>query len=146
MKDIYGVYSSTQKSKVYTAYSHFFKVPSIVTTMERKVHAVRRRISVRALTLAVVKGLEGLILKDCDIFSWIIGRRSRDWEADIEDDGAWGKGKSMTKLVPWLVSDIMGDVTFNRNWNLLRSEKNRHIVDVLSLGACSINTVSILRP
>jgi cytochrome P450 len=93
MKDIYGVHSSTQKSEVYTPYSHFFKAPSIVTTIERKAHAVRRRISVRALTPAAVKGLEGLILKNCEIFFRLLGE---DGEAE---EAEWGKGKNVTRLI-----------------------------------------------
>jgi cytochrome P450 len=107
MRDIYGVHSNTQKAKVYTAYSHFFKVPSIVTTIEKKAHAVRRSISVRALTPAAVKGLEGLILKNCNIFFKLLEEDTSSGQAELVNDNAWGEGKNMTRLVSWLMSDIM---------------------------------------
>jgi hypothetical protein len=142
MKDIYSVQSNTQKSKVYTAYSHFFKVPSVVTTIEKKSHAVRRRISVRALTPAAVKGLESLIIKNSRIFLESIEEGNSTSQELLKDNQGWGPGRNMSKWISWLMSDIMGDVTFSRNWNLMKSEKNRHIVDILSLGACLINTVT----
>jgi len=49
MKNIYAVQSNTQKSNLYTAHSHFFKVPSTVTTIDKGAHAFERRINVRAL-------------------------------------------------------------------------------------------------
>jgi len=140
-KDIYGVHSNTQKAKLYTAYSHFFKVPSIVTTIEKRAHAIRRRISVRALTPAAVKGLESLITKNSQIFFEKIEEERSKSQVYPEDIQEWGPGMNMSKWISWLMSDIMGDVTFSRNWNLMKSKKNRHIVDVLSVGACLINTV-----
>lgn len=141
IKDIYGVHANTQKAKLYTAYSHFFKVPSIVTTIEKKAHSVRRRISVQALTPAAVKGSEGLILKNSEIFFNKIEEERLNFQDTSKNNQEWGPGMNMTKWVSWLMSDIMGDVTFSRNWNLMKSEKNRHIIDVLSVGACLINTV-----
>ena len=142
MKDIYGVQSNTQKSKVYTAYSHFFKVPSVVTTIEKIAHAIRRRINVRALTPTAVKELECLIVKNSQIFLDSIEEENSTLKELLEDSQGWGPGRNMSKWISWLMSDITGDVTFSRNWNLMKSEKNRHIVDVLSLGACLINTVT----
>jgi hypothetical protein len=134
MKTIYGVQSNTQKSDLYTAYSHFFKVPSTVTTIDKGAHAVKRRINVRALTPVAIKELEGSIYKNCDIFFGML--------VDEDKKSDWSKSRNMTNLVAYLMSDIMGDVTFSRSWDLMRSEKNRHMIDILHLGTGLINTVS----
>jgi hypothetical protein len=135
MKSIYAVQSNTQKSKLYTVYSHFFRVPSTVTTINKEAHAYKRRINVGALTPSAIKKLEGSIYKNCDIFLNMLvdGKRS---------DG-WSEGRNMTNLIAYLVSDIMGDVAFNRSWDLMKSEKNRHMISILHLGTSLINTVSL---
>ena len=97
MKDIYGVQSNTQKSKVYTAYSHFFKVPSVVTTIEKKAHAIRRRINVRALTPTAVKELECLIVKNSQIFLDSIEEENSTLKELLEDSQGWGPGRNMSK-------------------------------------------------
>lgn len=134
LRDIYGVHANTQKSQLYSAYSHFFKVPSSVTTIDRKSHAFRRRINGKALTTSSVKGLEQSIHSNCDIFLQSL--------VDKAIPQQWGTAKDMSKILSYLMSDIMGDVTFSKNWNMQLSEKNRHIIDILSFGACLINTVS----
>jgi cytochrome P450 len=136
MKTIYAVQSNTQKSKIYSTYSHFFKVPSTVTTIDKKTHAFKRRISVRALSPTAIKGLEESIYQNCRYFlDHLLGD-------DVGRSEDWSKGYDMSKMISYLMSDIMGDVSFSRNWNMMRNEKNRHIIDVLSLGACLINTAS----
>jgi hypothetical protein len=136
-KAIYAVQSNTQKSKLYSAYSHFFKVPSTVTTIDKKTHAFKRRINVRALTSTAIKELGESIYKNCGIFLEELG-------TNVKRGGGWSKGNDMSKMFSYLTSDIMGDIAFSRNWNLMRSEKYRYMIDILSLGACLINTVSKL--
>lgn len=48
----------------------------------------------------------------------------------------------MPKLCEYLISDTMGDITFSRNWNVLRHDENRHIVDELPKGVVGIHLVS----
>jgi cytochrome P450 len=133
MKSIYAVQSNTQKSNLYTAYSHFFKVPSTVTTIDKSAHAFKRRINVRALTPTSIKELEGSIYKNCSIFL--------DMLVDENESSGWSQARNMTNLVAYLTSDIMGDVAFSRNWDLMRGEENRHMIDILHLGTGLINTV-----
>lgn len=135
MKDSCAVHSNTQKAKGYTVYNHLFKIPSIATTIEHQCASSGSSCS---------QGPEGLILKNCNISFEILEEDRSIVKAESDDDAAWGKRKNVTKLISWLMSDIVGDVSFSTNWNLMQSEKNRHLIDVLPLGACLMNTVSAL--
>jgi hypothetical protein len=135
MRSIYAVQSNTQKSKLYTAYSHFFKVPSTVTTINKEAHAFKRRINVGALTPTAIKKLESSIYKNCNVFLNML--------VDEKGSDGWSKGRNMTNLIAYLVSDIMGDVAFSRSWDLMKNEKNRHMISILHRGTSLINTVSL---
>lgn len=108
-----------------------------MTTIDKKRHAFKRRVTVQAMNPLAVKGLEGLMLKNINFFL-----HSLVDEEDSESTPEWSEPKEMTKAISWLLSDIMGDVTFSRNWNMQRSEENRPIIDLLSMGTCLINMVS----
>jgi len=95
-REIYGVNANTKKSQVYTAYSHFFKVPSLVTIIEKKPHAFRRRINVRALTVNTIEGLEELIYKNCATF----------YSTLVETEGKGSKSSAQTRVQDSFLSHV----------------------------------------
>ena len=133
LRDVYGVNANTQKSQVYAAFGHFFKVPATMTTIDKKTHAFKRRVTVRALTNNSVKNLEELMLRNIRIFCRLL--------LDESSTQGWNSAKNLTKMISFVLSDIMGDVTFSRNWNTQRSDENRYILNLLPLGTGGINLV-----
>ncbi|KAJ6086228.1 hypothetical protein N7486_010509 [Penicillium sp. IBT 16267x] len=131
--DIYGVRANTQKSQVYSAFMHFFSVPASLTTIDRKTHAFKRRVTSSAVSISAVKGLEELILQNVRVLCASLSKDAGHIEGD------WGKSHDMTKRIQYLLSDVMGDVTFSRNWSIQDSPANRHILDLMSLGTSGIN-------
>ena len=137
LHDIYSVNANTQKSLVYSAFGHFFKVPTTMTTIDKKSHAFKRRVTVQALTPKSIKRLEELMLKNIrDFCRLLVDERS--------PAGEWSSARNMTLTVSYALSDIMGDVTFSRNWETQSSSKNRHILSLLPQGTCGINMVRSL--
>ena len=134
-QDIYSVHSNVQKSQAYATFKHFFgDVDMSMTIIDKKKHAFRRRINVKALTPKAIKDLEDKILENVRYFCHgLVDEESHEWSS----------AKDMTKLVGYLVSDIMGDVTFSRNWNVLRDAENRHFVEELPKGVSGIHLVSL---
>lgn len=131
--DVYGVRANTRKSQVYSAFMHFFSVPASLTTIDRKKHAFKRRITSNALSTSAVKGLEELILQNVRVLCTSL---SKDVDSS---NGDWSQSHDMTKRIQYLLSDVMGDVTFSRNWSIQESSANRHILDLMSLGTSGIN-------
>jgi len=54
------------------------------------------------------------------------------------EDG-WSSTKDMSKLVSYAMSDIMGEMVFSKNWNVLQSPKNRDMLEFLPWGVAGVN-------
>jgi hypothetical protein len=138
LRDIYSVRANCQKSQFFTVFSHFFKVPMVMTTLDHKEHAFKRRIAAEALTPPNLKQMEGGVMKNVKIFC--------DKMLDDPNDQSknWNSARNMSEWCGWLVNDIMGDITFHRSWNMLTSEENRDIMKTLNEGVGGLNMVCIL--
>ncbi len=84
----------------------------IVTTINRKDHAFKKRILSRALTPAIIHTMEE---------SLIINTR---------------------RFCEHLLYTIKGEVTFNHGRNTLESNVNRHILKIIYQGVAGLNLVS----
>lgn len=56
--------------------------------------------------------------------------------------GEWTHPHDMSKALTYLLADMMGDVTFSRNWGMLKDEENRHVIDLMADAALAMNTVN----
>ena len=106
-----------------------------MTTIDKKKHAFKRRVNVKALTPNAVKSMEEQILKNIRYYCQCL--------SEGKPLAEWSSAKDMTKLVGYLVSDIMGDVTFSRNWDVLQNDENRHFVEELPQGVAGIHLVGL---
>lgn len=134
LKDIYSVNANVKRSQVYASTAHFFGgTPSSNTTPDMKEHAFRRRVNVRALSPANIKGMEEQILKNVRYFC----------ETLVDGDGHdWSSPHDMSKLVGYLVSDIMGDITFSKSFDVQRKPDNRDLLTSLPQAVAGIHLVS----
>jgi hypothetical protein len=98
-----------------------------------KEHAFRRRVNVRALSAANIKGMEEQILKNIRYFCGTL--------ADDAGEG-WGSPRNMSKLVGYLISDIMGDVTFSKSHDMQKKPDNRDLLTSLPQAVAGIHLVS----
>lgn len=133
LQSIYSTQANTRKSQWYSVWVQFFKTDMSMSTIDRKKHAMKRRIVTRALNSAAVKQMEDRILKNI--------RRLCELLIDQEIQTEWSTPKDMTKLVAYCTSDIMGDTTFSRNWNMLDSQENRDIFYLLPRGIGGLSLV-----
>ncbi|KAJ5645945.1 hypothetical protein N7490_002317 [Penicillium lividum] len=85
-----------------------------------------------ALTLSAVKDLEEQILQNVRVLC-------TSSSEDVRGTGEWSRSHNLTQRIQYLLSDVMGDVTFSRNWSIQASSANRHILDLMSLGTSGIN-------
>jgi cytochrome P450 len=134
LHDIYEVKANVQKSSYYSVFSHFFKVPMSMTTIDLKKHAFKRRIDHQAMSQSAIKGMEDLVLKNVRIFC----DKLIDEGEPANKDG-WYTQRDMSAWTGYVTSDTMGDVTFNRNWNVLQSSENRGILEILPQGVSGLN-------
>lgn len=118
---------------MYASTADFFGgTPSSNTTPDMKEHAFRRRVNIRALNPANVKGMEEQILKNIRFFCKKL--------CDSNGDG-WSAPHNMSKLVGYLISDIMGDVTFSKSFDMQKSPDNRDLLSSLPQAVAGIHLV-----
>ena len=132
--DIYSTNSNVQKSQVHEAFVHFFKSRMSMTTIDKEEHAFKRRVNMRAFTSKAIKNMEEKLLKNIDVFC-------AKMRAGKTGDG-WYSAKDISEWSALLASDIQGDITFTRNWNVLKSSENRRIVKILPEGVGGLILVS----
>jgi cytochrome P450 len=97
-----------------------------------KEHAFRRRVNVRALSAANIKGMEEQILKNIRYF------------IDTLADGVgqeWSSSRNMSKLVGYLISDIMGDMTFSKSHDMQKKADARDLLTSLPHAVAGIHLV-----
>lgn len=137
LREIYHVRANCQKSQLFTVFSHFFKVPMVMTTIDHKEHAFKRRIAAEALTAKALKQMEPGVMRNVNVFC--------DKMIDDSSDPmkTWNSARNMSDWCGWLANDIMGDITFHRNWNMLTSEENRDVLKTLNQGVGGLNMASI---
>ena len=105
-----------------------------MTTIDREEHAFKRRVNMKTFTSAAVKKIEDKLLKSVDVFC--------DKMQDDKPYEGWNSAKDISRWAAFLASDIQGDITFTRNWNVLKSPENRRIVEILPAGTGGLNLVS----
>lgn len=100
-----------------------------MTTIDRKSHAFKRRIDAEALTTSAIHELEDAVLRNVRKFCKYM----------IDGPEEWSTARNMSQWPGYLMTDIMGDITFHRNWNMMDSTENRGLLKTLSEGVGGLN-------
>jgi hypothetical protein len=97
-------------------------------------HAFRRRVNVRALSPANIKGMEEQILKNIRYFCDVL-------DDGDKGEGGWGPPRDMSNMIGYLISDIMGDITFSKNFEVQKKPDNRDLLSALPKAVAGIHLV-----
>ena len=54
----------------------------------------------------------------------------------------WSAGRNMTDWLARLTFDIVGDLCFGRNWNVVNSERNRSFLQIIPAGTAGLLLVT----
>ena len=134
LRDIYGFRANTQKARFYTVFSFVFKVPMIVTTVDAKHHAFRRRILSQAVTTGAISEMEDTLLSKTRLFCQYLLANQPSADGNT--------ARNMTEWMAYLTSDIMGEITFSSDWDTMQNPKNRPILTLVSQGVAALTLVS----
>lgn len=119
----YQVRANCQKSQYFSVFSHFFKVPISLTTTDRKAQTFNRRVDAEALTSTAIQRLEELVLRNVRKFC-----RHIIAAPEAAKDG-WSAARNISEWPGYLITNIMGDITFHRNWKMMDSTENRELLE-----------------
>lgn len=146
---IYDRKANVQKSSHYDIFSHYFEVPSLMTTITAKKHGRKRRIIAQGLSDGAITAMEDHVLKHvrkfCDkLVQSESGGKSTSLVSE-DSKGRWSSAKDLSRWASYLTFDIMGDVCFSNTFNMLDSSANHYILDVISTGVGGLNMVRGLK-
>ena len=106
----------------------------IVTTIDAKHHAFKRRILSQAVTVGAISDMEDTLLNKTRLFCQYL--------LEKQPSADWSNARNMTEWMAYLTSDIMGEITFSHDWNTIQNPKNRPILSIISQGVAGLNLVS----
>ena len=111
-----------QKAK--TFYHHEMK-RNTFNMIDKRIHAHKRKILARCFTDTALAQLEDYMIKSIETFLQIVSsgghgqNQESSWKGDM---GHWGN---------YLAFDVMGELTFGKNFEMLTSTRTRHIPEVI---------------
>ena len=133
LKTIYHPRANVQKSGWYKIFRHAFDIPNSLTMIDKERHGFKRRILSQGLTTSAIKLMEDHIFKNTDIFYENL--------TDKERKADWSSARNMSDWTGYLTFDIMGDLCFGRNWNIMKNETNRDLTKAFSGGVWILSLV-----
>ncbi|KAG9238185.1 benzoate 4-monooxygenase cytochrome P450 [Amylocarpus encephaloides] len=129
LKDIYGLNKNVMKSQGYNAMIH--RVPSVLTIRNKKEHSDRRRLIGEGLSDSAIRKYEPVILKHIDELVDVVAPNGEE-EREQKRGQTWSVSRNMAKLCNYLAFDIMSDVVFGMQYNLLSAPKYRFLPDAIA--------------
>ena len=153
MRDIYAASSNLIKSDFYTVANWFFGSSNSLTVRDRAEAARKRRILLQALSAGAIKSVEEHILKNIRLFCESLGPNSHDppisskneTERDQDGEGDWSPARDIAAFANRLTFDVMGDVCFSRNFQMLTKEDHRWFLSFLPNAIQGLNVVGHLK-
>ena len=142
LRAVHGFKANTQKSKnFYNVFAHFFHSDSTLTTIDPVVHGKKRRILSQVLSGNMIKKMEERILKHVRVFcDCMKGQYAQTISKSV--DQKWSPAQSSSSWTSRLTFDIMGDLAFGRYFDMLKSDNNRLILDLLPNSVHGLRLVS----
>ncbi|KAL7267865.1 hypothetical protein RUND412_009531 [Rhizina undulata] len=133
LKEIYGVNKNVQKSDFYRAsVGHASNyATNTASEINKQVHSRKRKVLAHAFTDTALKSMEEYVAPTIDTLCNIIaaGEQSIDFEGGGKGAGKW-RG-DMSKWANYLTFDIMGELSFGKNFGMLERDDNRYVPEII---------------
>ena len=124
---------NVKKGFLYHVVTSHAGYPTTFSTTDRELHAKKRRVMGQAFTDASLRGMEEYVLPHVRLLSEKIAPTD-DEGTTTRDMGLWSN---------YLTFDVMGDVSFGRDFGMLESDELRDIPDLINGAAHRSLIVSI---
>ena len=136
MKAIYGSKANVRKSDWYLVFGLAFDVENVFSMLHRSTHAVRRRILSQTFTPSALDMLQQHIISNAERLCVYLNDDS------VGPHYHWSTPKDMSQWIGYVTTDIVGDLCFTRNWNLMGSNQNRDLLQAFEDGSRALSFVS----
>jgi cytochrome P450 len=118
---IYQAKANVKKGKLYETWPRNAKNVHTLATVDKMVHARKRRVLNSAFSEKAIRSAELFIVKHVDRWNEILLEGNNGKE--------WSKPQNISDLADYLVFDIMGDLSFGKSFELKEPGENslRHM-------------------
>lgn len=132
LKTLYGFNANVRKSDWYLVFGLAFDVENVFSMLHKGKHSLRRRIISQAFSPSAIQILQPHIIRDV---------KKLCGHLQSSGSGYWSDPKDMSKWIGYVTLDIICDLCFNRNWNLMGSEQYQDLLQTFEDGSGDINIV-----
>ena len=129
--DIYGVGHNVEKGELYKAATKLSGTMSTFSSIDKSVHAKKRRILAPAFTETALATMQTYMLDQINIF--------------IDTLSGSEPGMDMSLWCNYLTFDIMGDLSFGKQFGMLTNDEMRGIPALIDQNVYRQHIVSIIR-
>ncbi|KAH7134111.1 cytochrome P450 monooxygenase [Dactylonectria macrodidyma] len=133
MMDIYAVRANVRKTDAYAVFSPSRHASNTISATDKKEHAFKRRILTQVCSDKALKGLEPRILTHIRQFTDILHEHAPATATEpLDTEESWGPELDMARYCDYLGFDIISGLCYGESFNMLGSQKLRHLPSVLS--------------
>ncbi|KAK4495343.1 hypothetical protein PRZ48_013674 [Zasmidium cellare] len=135
LKEIYGFKANVQKAKFYEAFWATKDSASTHSSIDKSIHARKRRVLSHAFSDAAIKSMENHILAHVRQFCEnLAGMTNFASQQSVENKG-YGSAVDVSDQANYLTFDIMGDLCFGKAFGMLSAPTNRFAIDLIGNAA-----------
>ena len=135
--DIYGVGHNVQKGELYKGATKLSGSVSTFSSIDKLVHAKKRRILAPAFTEKALATMQTYVLDQIDIFIDTLSGAKSGMDGGFKGD--------MSLWCNYLTFDIMGDLSFGKQFGMLTNEDMRGIPTLIDQNVYRQHIVSLIR-
>ncbi|KAF2261474.1 cytochrome P450 [Lojkania enalia] len=134
LKTIYGFRANVKKADFYKAFPANKNTVNVHSSIDKMMHARKRRVLSHAFSDQAVKSLERWILGNVRVGCRMLAG-AQDGQNNANEKGEWTGEWNMADWCNWLVFDVMGDLVFGKAFGMLESGGNRFAVELVGNAA-----------
>ncbi|PYH73174.1 cytochrome P450 [Aspergillus vadensis CBS 113365] len=124
VSDIYAVRANVQKSEGYASMSPSRYTPNTLTAISRNIHTFKRRILAQAFSDQSIKDMEDRIQEKISSFV-------NNLLTDTNSESGWSSPKNISQMCDWLAFDIITDLSYGNDLDMLNSTEMRWFPSVI---------------
>ncbi|KAF7196953.1 Cytochrome P450 monooxygenase [Pseudocercospora fuligena] len=135
LKEIYGFKSNVRKADFYQAFWASKDAFSTHSSIDKSVHARKRRVLSQAFSDAAIKSMENHILAHVRQFCQNLGGLTTFGSVPNAESKGYGEAVEISDQANYLTFDIMGDLCFGKAFGMLERPDNRFAIDLIGNAA-----------
>ncbi|KAG9244843.1 cytochrome P450 [Calycina marina] len=141
LKDIYSNNKNVKKSEVYNAMVH--RAPNTLTQRDKKLHARNRRLISQGFSESSMRVYEKPMAAQIDIFCRCLMENEEEPINGISYplEGGWSPPRDMAKWCERLAFDLMFDIVFNDEYEMVGKPNYRRVLDAISTSAVRVGVL-----